>query len=222
MNFTSAHSFPEFDSSRSNGSVSSGDDESVSFKPLYRSGQDRRQETDTVDCADAADMARKKGYDLGFDAGCKDAGLLVQQEIAPQVKALSEEFVQLEDFFKKLTENSATHISQIALRMAEKILGEPTRFEPADLDSFAGDLKSRMVRAYRLDLVLNHEDKDNLTNLLAAKNPIRKQSASIVTLSDRADVRSGELHAENDKASLSFDDLLSESLDKVLAEVSTK
>ena len=167
-------------------------------------------------------MARKKGYDLGFDAGRKDAGLLIQQEIAPQAKALSEEFIQLDDFFKKLAENSATHISQIALRIAEKILGVPTRFEPEDLDSFAADLKSRMVRAYRLDLVLNHGDKDTLTNLLAAENPIRKQSTSIVTLSDRVDVQCGELRAESDKQSLFFDDLLSESLDKVLVEASTK
>ena len=223
MNSTSAHNFPELNGDRlSKNRAVSRKDEGADFKPLYQSDRHCPQSLKAADASGAVDQVREKGYAQGFEAGCKDACLLVQQEITPAIRALSEGLIQLEGFVDDLAQNSAVHISKMALRIAEKILGEPPHLTMADLDFFADDLKHQMAESCRLDLLLNPDDKNNLTQLLAAENSQSSQAPSIITIKDGGDVQSGSLQAERDPRSLFFDDILSKSLSNILTKASTK
>jgi hypothetical protein len=206
-----------------------GDASGDRFKPLFNTPF--VQETPSphkglgAKCADedrdSEDIARRKGFELGFAAGKLDACSLAQEELAPHIRSFADAFNTWNAIMARVEEKSNLQILKMAVAIAEKILGAPPQCGPGSLESLKTDLKARMRKAYQLEIKLNPGDIDALSRLLSCENAHWDQWEYIKTTGD-AEVKGGMLQVQPGPRSLPEDDSILRSLENALSEASTK
>jgi flagellar biosynthesis/type III secretory pathway protein FliH len=191
------------------------------FKPLYGAGHAGLGTAADAENQDTIGQVRQKGFLCGLETGRQQARDQVQEEMAPDIQAFALEVQQLTDFLARMEENATRHILAMALSLAEKILGGPADLTLEDLDSLRGDLKDCLAGVYRLQLTLNPADRTALAQRLPrviAELP----AGSSINISADGSVPGGSVTIQATPQSLLPHDMLAQSLDSILAQVSTK
>ena len=226
-----SHSFP----SLNDGLIcksSLSDDSCNIFKPLFRdashhntlSPQQGLGASQAINARDSEDQVRQKGLKRGFEAGRKDACSLARQEIVPEIKTFAMAFGHLSEGLIRIEKTSCQKILETALSIADKILGGAPDVSSEALSTLKVELKGHMVRSYQLQLLLNCEDMQALSEFMSCENP-QWQECEYLKLDSSTQVQRGALQVLPDGHPMSTDDTLAElalSLENILAEVSTK
>jgi hypothetical protein len=223
------HSFPLLDKSAGNGGASASNHRNQSFKPLFDNTS--LQPTITPhkgfgasgpkDMQNAVDRVRQQGFGRGFDAGSQDACSMVREELAPQIKAVADAFNQWNAIMVRFEENSSLQILKMADSIARKILGDPPKCSAAGLDSLMVELRDHMREAYRIEFMLNPEDRDVLVTMMACEHPQWGKWDYISVNSDR-EFQRGSLRVQTGKQTILTDDGIIRTLEVLLSQVSTK
>jgi hypothetical protein len=224
-----SHTFPLLNRNAFIGQTDASSTSGDRFKPLFDTPHVQGNPTPhnglCANCAgedrDSEDIARRKGFELGFDAGKLDACSLVQEELAPQIRSFADAFNTWNAIMMRVEEKSNHQILKMAVAIAEKILGAPPQCCPGSFESLETDLKVRVRKAYQLEFKLNPTDMDALSRLLACENVHWEQWEYIKATGD-AEIKRGVLQVQPGPRTLSADDSIQQSLINALSEVSTK
>lgn len=225
-----SHAFPLL---KNNALTDPSGDADDCFKPLFdgvfineslspskgigvsRSGEDRNSE----------DCIRRKSFERGFNTGRQDACGMVQEQMAPKIKAFANAFSLWNAIMMRVEEQCNLQIMKMADAIAEKILGSPPQCGTAQLESLKADLAARMRKAYRLEFKLNPKDMDALAGLMTCEK-VQWEQWDYLSATGDAEVQRGVLQVEPGTGTLSADDGILRSLDASLSEgsaqVSTK
>lgn len=215
------HAFPMLHAASACQSEKSGANCAV-FKPLYKSASPGNNGATRGESApESEEQIRKKGFQRGFAAGRQDACTLTQEEIGPDAKEFAIEFSQLKNCLHKIEENTSQSVLSMALSMVEKILGAAPDLKIEDLAHLTDELKDRMNESYQFRLGLNHEDLEILSQFMDCEVPQWQQSSAILLDGD-ASVKRGFIKTTPSLAAPMSIDVLVQSLEKILADVSTK
>jgi len=203
------------------------------FKPLFNpSTTDGNLSVDrgigascVAEDQNSEDNHRRKGFERGFEAGKQEACSLVKAEMAPQIKSFADAFSLWNTTMMRAEELSNHQILNMAVAIAEKILGTLPQSLTVTLESLKSDIKARMREAYQLELKLNPGDMNALSGLMSCENVQWEQWDYIAATGD-ADVQGGALMVASGPRAISADDGILRSLDALLSEgpeqVSTK
>jgi hypothetical protein len=226
-----SHSFPSLnDGLISKSSLS--DDSCNIFKPLFRdacqystlSPQQGLESSQAINARDSEDQVRQKGLKRGFEAGRQDACSLARQELTPEIKTFAIALGHLSESLIRIEKTSCQKILETALSIADKILGGAPDVNAEALSTLKVELKGHMVRSYQLQLMLNCEDMEALSEFMSCENP-QWQECDYIKLDSSTQVQRGALRMLPDGHPKSTDDTLGAltlSLENMLAEVSTK
>lgn len=173
------------------------------------------------DTQDSEEHVRKAGIQRGIDAGREDACKLTRQEIAPEIKAFLIELDQMSECLVRIEENSCRQILKMALSIAENILGGAPGCTAEGLVSLKAELKDRMSKLYRLELMLNPEDLHMLSEFMVCEKH-QWQEYGDIKLDGSAQIERGSLLAQAGAQPVAVDDTLTQSLDAMLDKASTK
>ena len=179
----------------------------------------------TAEDRNSEDNHRRKGFEHGFEAGKHEACSLVKAEMAPQIKSFADAFSLWNTAMMRAEDLSHHQILNMAVAIAEKILGTLPQSRTGTLESLKADIKARMREAYQLELKLNPGDMNALSGLMSCEN-VQWEQWDYIAATDDADVQGGALMVASGPRTLSADDGILRSLDALLSEgpeqVSTK
>jgi hypothetical protein len=217
------HCFPSIQ--YSSGNISKRDGEaSQSFRPLFQStgGTTVRHPIDfrnkkASDGANSLEEAKGKSYNRGFEAGKAEGCKIVQQELGAPITQFRNENDLFLECYTRITDTYSDEIVNLALAIAQRVLGDPPGLNLERLEQIRRQLKSFLKAQYQLSVKLNCDDLKALSETMVCNDPQWNQSAALNIIGD-ADIQKGEIYLENpeessdslpDKFNREFDGMLS-------------
>ena len=222
------HSFPSMDGACAM-SAEGSDDIRDCFKPLFRDGcvhdailpQGGLGTSQADENQNSEEYVRQLGFDQGRDAGRQEACRLTQQAVAPEIKAFATELHQLNEYLVRNEEYLIHQIQQMAAAIAKNILGGTPRISAESLSAIEAELKVQLVKFYQFKLMLSTEEMDAFSRIMAHENP-RWQNCSYIHVGADPQVQNGSVQPQPGLQTISADGAWIQSLDNMLAKVSTK
>ena len=200
------HCFPSIQIS--SGNISNCDHEaSQSFRPLYQSTggttgghpidfRDKKRSDGT----NPLEEAKGKSYNRGFEAGKAEGCKIVQQELGAPITQFRNENDLFLEYYTRITDTYSDEIVNLALAIAQRVLGDPPGLNLERLEQIRRQLKSFLKAQYQLSVKLNCDDLKALSETMECNDPQWNQSAALNIIGD-ADIQKGEMHLENPEES---------------------
>lgn len=162
-----------------------------SFRPLYRfsNGKSEKESGDTGnDHASGGhptlEQIREKSFHKGFEVGKAEACKLVQKELEAPIRKFIDETDRYTNCFTQITDSYSSQIVMLALAVAKRVLGDAYQFDPERLESMCRQLHPFITSRYQLNIKLNCEDTQSLTEVLKCVNSRWNESPALNVVSD--------------------------------------
>jgi hypothetical protein len=199
------HCFPSIQ--KSSGKISKSDGQtSQSFRPLYQSAGgttgDRPIDFSNKEVSDGTnplEKAKDKSYKRGFEAGKAEGCKIVQRELGAPIAQFRDENGLLTEHYTQITDTYSDEIANLALAIAQRVLGGPLDLKLERLEQIRRQLRSFLKAQYQLSVKMNGDDFKALSEAMACSDPQWNRSAALNILED-ADTRMGEIGLENPEA----------------------
>jgi flagellar biosynthesis/type III secretory pathway protein FliH len=215
-----SHHFPTINNccaTGSDGSAVEGDQ----FRPLFKNASvssDQAQEPDKRSATEnRVEKARQKGYQLGFEAGRRDACQLAGNILSPRIDEFLNNLNRLGSYQSKIAGQASDHILQLALATAQCILGATVETTSNDLQTLRKPLMETINQQHQLALHYHSQDLAIITELMASKDITQWQSSSSLVVSEDDSVSIGGLTAEHqDNGDASLNEIVFTTLQEIL------
>jgi hypothetical protein len=114
--------------------------------------------------------AQMKSFERGVEAGKSDASDMAQKELEPLLKRFVEEIESFCACFDQATHNYATHIVELSVAIAEKIMGCRSHPIYEELDPVRVELESFLKQDYQLTLPFHSQERKMLYDFMKCQN----------------------------------------------------
>jgi len=199
-----SHCFPVIQNGRTG--ESDADDTCQLFRPLFQpaadpSGSQGHLTNQGVTGGDTepVEMKRMKRFQEGVVAGSNEACQLVRQELEPSIVKFVDEFHKVEECFTQLAHQCASHIVDLALSMAHKVMGHRPHLDDSLKEQISQKLQGHIDQNFRLQVNVHPQDLKVLT-ALTKPHGIQRNSPAIQIVED-ADIQCGDTRSELSAAS---------------------
>lgn len=149
--------------------------DSNQFQPLYgcnhpdaKPAQQGKETSASARIApDPAVAARGMAFEVGYDAGSREAREVIKKSLIPELEAFLSAVEDLTAFQSLVAETAADRIVELAFVMAELITGVPPSIDRKKLDAVKSELESDISDAYQMTLIFHPEDDQSLQQAFA-------------------------------------------------------
>lgn len=182
-----AHSFPSFKGvSEESASSDAG------FQPLFQLSAGNKHSS-KITAGDATEgdngndplsVALKESYARGMAAGNKDACSVAQKELEPSLDRFLALINEFSDTYNHISREHSTHIVQLAVAIAEKIVGGSFGQAADTHVKYSEALDELLRRYYQLSLKLNKSDLDRLADLMNCRGKEMTSGSAVQVLND--------------------------------------
>lgn len=172
------------------------------FRPMFDRGTSAGQLTRSIPNEsrqpsqdDPLETATRRGYEMGYAAGCENACELVETDLPPIIDDMQNTLTRYARSGKEIAGIYSVSSLMLALAIVEKITGEVPLFSLEDLSAAQSAINEALMESFGLDLRFNPDDYKLIQTLSLCKHNLDWKTFLQMGISPDDGINAGDIRS---------------------------